>query len=98
MILMRICLLIRTSLPFNLQRKIHLKEFVTSCNTKCVTDLDYQIEMIIFGSILTTFESRCILEAAGAVLIIGSSLKPNHHWEILLAQIRESLCMLVVYL
>jgi len=33
-----------------------------------------------------------ILEAAGVVLKIGSSLKPNHHWEIELAQICEALC------
>jgi len=32
------------------------------------------------------------LEAAGAVLKIGLSLILNHHWEILLAQIRETLC------
>jgi len=28
--------------------------------TECVADLDYQSEMIIFGSILTTFQSRII--------------------------------------
>jgi len=32
------------------------------------------------------------LEAAGTVMKIGSSLKPNHHWEIELAQIHETLC------
>ncbi len=32
------------------------------------------------------------LEAAGTVLKIGSCLKPNHHWEIKLDQIREMLC------
>ncbi len=35
-----------------------------------------------------------ILEAAGAVLKITSSLKPNHHREIQLAQIPETLCIL----
>jgi len=49
--------------------------------------------MIIFGSILTTFE---FLEAAGAVLKNGSSLKSNHHREILLAQISETLCTIKV--
>jgi len=39
--------------------------------TECVTDLDEHSEMIIF---------RPIFEADGAVLKIGSSLKPNHHW------------------
>ncbi len=29
-------------------------------STECVTDLDLQSEMIIFGSILTTFESSRI--------------------------------------
>jgi len=39
--------------------------------------------MIIFVSILTTFESSSILggSRAWAVLKIGSSLKPNHHRE-----------------
>jgi len=32
------------------------------------------------------------LEAAGAVMKIGSILKPNHHQEIWLAQIGETLC------
>jgi len=32
------------------------------------------------------------LEAAWAVLKIGLSLKPNHHKEVKLAQIRETLC------
>ena len=35
--------------------------------------------MIIFESILTTFEPSVIFEAAGAALEIGSSLKPIHH-------------------
>jgi len=42
-------------------------------------DLDEWSETIIFGPILTTFESTLFLEAAGAVLKIGSNLKPNHH-------------------
>jgi len=48
--------------------------------------------MIIFGLILTTFELSIIFKPAGAVLEIGSSLKPNHHCEIQLAQIHETLC------
>ncbi len=37
-----------------------------------------------FGSVLTSFEASCIFgdNWAGAVLEIGSSLKPNHHREI----------------
>jgi len=45
-----------------------------------------------FGSILTTFKSSSILEAAGAVLKIGLSLKLNHYRESLLDQICETLC------
>jgi len=48
--------------------------------------------MIIFGSILNTFESSSILEAAGAVFKIGLSPKSNHYQEIELAQIFETLC------
>jgi len=33
-----------------------------------------------------------VFETAEAVLKIGSSLKPNHHREVLIAQIREMLC------
>jgi len=38
--------------------------------------------MIIFESILSTFESILVLEAAGAVMKIGSSLKSNLHKKI----------------
>jgi hypothetical protein len=37
-------------------------------------DLDQDIEMIIFGSILTTFVASFIFEAAGGNRKIGSSL------------------------
>jgi len=33
---------------------------IRSCSTECVTDLDKQSKMIIFGSTLTTFESSSI--------------------------------------
>ena len=56
--------------------------------TECVTDLDLQSKMIIFESILTTFESSVIFEA---VAKIGSSLKPNHYVQFQLAQICETL-------
>ena len=42
-------------------------------------DLDYQNEMIII--ILTTFEASFIFKAAEVK--IGSSLKPNHHDQVL---------------
>ncbi len=38
--------------------------------------------MIIFGSILTTFDVSFIFKAAEAVSKIGSSLKSNHHKQI----------------
>ena len=38
--------------------------------------------MIIFESLLTTFEPSFIFEAARAVVKINSSLKPNHHCEV----------------
>jgi hypothetical protein len=38
--------------------------------------------MIIFQSVLTTFIAKVILEAAGAVAIIGLSFKFNHHKQI----------------
>jgi len=38
--------------------------------------------MIIFQSILTTFESRVVFKAAGTVVSIGLNLKPNHKEQI----------------
>ena len=38
--------------------------------------------LLIYESIFTTFKPSIILEAVGAVLKIGSSVKPNHHREI----------------
>ena len=35
--------------------------------------------MIIFESLLTTFEARSLFEAAGVVSKIDMSLKPNYH-------------------
>ncbi len=43
--------------------------------------------MIIFESILTTFELNIVLKAAGEIVQIGLSLKSNHHEQILIAQI-----------
>ena len=45
-------------------------------STECVTDLVYQqSEVIIFESIVTTFNASNIFEAAGAVVIIET--KPS---------------------
>ena len=51
-------------------------------STECVMDLDQQSEMIIFKSILTTFEESVIFEAAGAVVKVSLSSKPYHHMQV----------------
>jgi len=38
--------------------------------------------MAIFESLLKTFEANIIFEAAGTVVKISSSLKPNNHKQI----------------
>ncbi len=55
----------------------------SSAATDCVTDLDDQLVLLIFESILTSFEGSIIfLMQLGAVLKIGFSLKPKHYQEI----------------
>ena len=49
--------------------------------------------MVIFESVLTTFEAASFFKAAGAVLKIGLSLKSNYHYEFQLVQIRDTHCM-----
>jgi hypothetical protein len=39
-------------------------------------------KLLIFEPILTPFEATIVFDAAGAVLKIGLSVKPNHHREI----------------
>ncbi len=72
-----------------LKLRLSLNIFYAS---ECVTDLDKQIKMIIFESILTSFKLNIILRDSWAVVKIGLSLKSNHHKEILLAQIHETSC------
>ena len=57
----------------------NLEHFLILLHTECVMDLDKLREMIIFESLLTTFEASYILEAAGGVVKIGKSLKSNQH-------------------
>jgi len=54
-----------------------------SLTTECVTDLDKWSEMIIFGlgQFWPLLNRGVFLEAAEAVLKIGSSLKASHHRE-----------------
>ena len=50
--------------------------------TECVIDLDEESETIIFKSFLTPFEVSIIFKATGAVVKIGSSLKPNQYKQV----------------
>jgi len=50
--------------------------------TECVTE-----------SIMTAFEAIVIFKAARAIVKSGSSLKLNHHNEVWLVQICDTLCM-----
>jgi len=50
-------------------------------STECVTDLDLRRELLFLSWFWPLLNRALFLEAAGAVLKIGSSLKPNHHWE-----------------
>jgi len=52
--------------------------------TECVTDLDSWSKMIIYGSILTTFESSSIIGAGGCWGSMENWLEPklNLHQEI----------------
>jgi len=60
-------------------------------HTECVNFLTKQDDH--FQVEFDHFEIKChFFEAAEVVVKIGSSLKPNHHGEIKLAQIRETLC------
>ncbi len=45
---------------FTLANALPLNFYFTCNTTECVTDLDYWIEMIIFGLILTTYDSSSI--------------------------------------
>ena len=55
------------------------------------TNSDYKIEMIIFESLLTTFEVSVIFEADGAVAKISSNLKPNQYKQVYQVKIVEIL-------
>jgi len=47
-----------------------------------VTDLDEWSEILIFVFLLTTLKARVILEAAVAIVKIGSNLKPYHNMQV----------------
>jgi len=50
-----------------------------STTTKCITDIYKRFKMIIFESLLTTFEANeAFFEAAGVVAKNGLSLIPNN--------------------
>ncbi len=50
--------------------------------TKCATYLDEWSDIIICESLLATFEASIVFEAAGSVVKICSSLKPNRQMQI----------------
>ncbi len=56
--------------------------FLYSQTTVCIINFDQGSKTIIFKSILTAFVVSIILDAAGAVAKISSSLKLNHHKQI----------------
>ena len=62
-------------------------------STESVRDLDSQCEMIIFESILTTFEASAIFDAAGAVVEISSSLQITNCDQVKLVQILDTRCI-----
>jgi len=62
----------------NRHRKIEPNLF----HAECVMDLYWQSELLIFELILNSLNPASFLEATGAVLKIGLSIKPNHHQEI----------------
>jgi hypothetical protein len=55
------------------------KHFLVKLATVSFTDLDQGSEMIIFQSVLSSFEASSIFEASGAVATIDLSQKLNHH-------------------
>jgi len=69
-----------------LQEKLYFlleKYWKKIVHTEGVTDLDKQIGMIIFESILTTFELSLVFRGSiEAVLKTVSCLKPTYHEEI----------------
>ena len=60
------------------------------CSTECVTDLYKRSALIIFESILTTFEASIIFKAAGAVVEISSSQRITNFNHFKLAPTRET--------
>ena len=58
-------------------------------HTESVTDLDQQSEMI-----MTFFQSNIIFEAAGEVAKIGLSLQPNHHNQVKVVHVPDTLCII----
>jgi len=51
--------------------------------------------MTIFELFLTTFEASIVFDTAGAGAKIGLSLKLSHHYKFELAQIGETLCIIL---
>jgi hypothetical protein len=64
------------------KQSIPFTQILTFCVYRVCHRFRLQSKMIIFASNMTTFKLSVVFQAAGAVVKIGSSLKPNHHKEI----------------
>ncbi len=64
---------------------------ISNNDTECVKDLNYRIEMIIFGSIQTTYELSIIFGGSRGSIENWLEPKLNQYQEIQLAQIHEIL-------
>ena len=64
------------------KRKGLKRETVWLRGIQCVLVIDYRSKMIIFESLLITFEDSVFFEAAEELVKIGLSRKPNQHSQI----------------
>ena len=49
-------------------------------------------KIIIFDTLLTTFDTNLFFKAAGKIAKIGSSLKPNHHNKVKIVEVPDTKC------
>jgi len=75
-----------------LPRKGWIWNDLNRINTECVTDLDKEARLLFLSQFWPLVNWASFLEAARTVVQIGLSLKLNQRQQILLSQIRETLC------
>ena len=75
----------------NVHMFILLRHFEQYIASECVTKSDFQSEMIIFESLLTTFEECSIFETAGVVAKIGHTTITKLN-QVMLFQICDTHC------